>query len=112
MKHTHLVFLFTILLLLITAQLTAAPFPDSGSMYRQFKDDALRNIEKEKKEPQVGEAPPDKEITFDDSHQLYVNGFMIVGNEHLGEEELHNVMQPFINRSLSTTQLCMKRPIP
>jgi hemolysin activation/secretion protein len=74
-------------------------------MYRQFKDDALRNIEKEKKEPQVGEAPPDKEITFDDSHQLYVNGFMIVGNEHLGEEELHNVMQPFINRSLSTTQL-------
>ncbi len=90
--------------LLSATQLAAAPFPDSGSMYRQSKDDALRNIEKKKKEPKV-ETPPPEKISFDDTHQLHVNGFKVVGNEHLGEEELHKVMQPFIDRELSTTQL-------
>lgn len=85
-------------------QLVAAPFPDSGSMYRQFKDDALRNIARDRETPEA-QIPKKEKIIFDDSHQIHVNGFQVVGNEHLSQEELHRVMQPFINRSLNTTQL-------
>lgn len=90
--------------LLVSAHLYAAPFSDSGSIYRQMKDDTVRNIKRNKMVPKE-ETVKQMEIKYDDSHKIHVKGFHVVGNEHLTEEELYSVMKPFINQELSTTQL-------
>jgi len=89
---------------LISTQTIAAPLPNSGSLYRQIKDDSLRDIGKGKGQPETEISVPDQ-ITYDDTHQLHVNGFKIVGNTRLSENELHHVMQPFTNRLLNTSAL-------
>lgn len=90
--------------LVVSTHLYSASFRDSGTIYRQIKDDTLRNVEQKKMLPKV-EVVQKEKIQFDDSHKIYVKGFHVVGNEHLTESELHTIMQPFIHVELSTTQL-------
>lgn len=90
--------------LLVSTSLFAAPLSDSGSIYRQMKDDTIRNIQQKKMLPEVETVQKEK-IKFDDSYKIYIKGFHVVGNEHLTETELHTIMKPFIHDELSTTQL-------
>jgi len=80
----------------------ASPYPDSGSIYREFKDNSFRNFERPKKlEPA---AQPAAEIA-DNGTRFLVTGFLIHGNTQLTRDEIHAVLQPYTNIEISNQQL-------
>jgi len=100
----YLIVWLSIIIFFTSSHAFAAPFPNSGSLYRQIKDDSLREINKEKALPET-EISVSDETTYDDTHQVHVNGFNIVGNTLLSEAELLEAIQPFTNSLLSTSGL-------
>ena len=92
------------LCLLGAGTIHAAPFSDSGSMYRQMKDDALRHIQRQSR-ASTDEVVETATVEYDDLHKVHVKGIQVIGNEHLAEEELYRVASPFIGRELSTPEL-------
>lgn len=96
----------SLILFLCFSNLHAAPFPDSGSLSRQFRDDSLRTLQKDKRTaPEVEIEEKEKKPEFDDTHAVYVKGFHVVGSEHLSQDEIHALLDPYIHQNLTTTQI-------
>ncbi len=77
-------------------------YPDSGTIFREFKDTSFRKFER----PTAPETIQKKraEIT-DDGATFLVTGFLVHGNTQLTRDEIHAVLQPYTNKELSNTQL-------
>jgi hemolysin activation/secretion protein len=80
----------------------ANPFPNSGSLYRDVRDDSLRRTPKR--------AVPDVEletqqIQTEEGGVLDVSHFVVYGNSELSSEELSALLEPFSNTTLSPRQL-------
>lgn len=90
------------LLLALAGQTHATPFPDSGTIFREFKDNSFERMEPRKRPEAVAE--PKKEAV-DTGEKIYIAGYEIHGNTQLTEETVKAVLQPFTATQLSTKGL-------
>lgn len=88
---------------MITVTSEAAPFPDSGSIYREYRDDSLRRIGQPRQQPQI--SVPAVSEPIESGHQVQVHGFRIVGNSVLEQPEIEQLLKPAMGQSLSTSEL-------
>lgn len=90
-------------LLIITAgQLHASPYPDSGSIYREFKDNSFERMAPAKVPAPV--AQPKKEAV-DSGPAIHVSTYALHGNTQLSEETINAVLQPYTEQQLSSQGL-------
>lgn len=98
--------LLTVCLMVVSVGVQASPFPNSGSLYRDVRDDSLRRV------PQrtaPGDAPSAVVESGDVAPvldvQIAVTHFVVFGNSTLSEEELSALLEPYSHRTLSAAQL-------
>lgn len=91
-----------LLLLTVAGRLQATPFPDSGTVFREFKDNSFERMQPRRLPEPVPEA---ETAVFDTGEQIYVAGYEIHGNTRLTEEALRSVMAPYTQTLLSTPGL-------
>ncbi len=102
-KVLKFIFLTTILShSLLNATAYSSPYPDSGSIYREFKDGSLRKFDRTKKE---AEPTPKPSPATDDGISFLVTGFLVHGNTQLSQDEIHAVLNGFTNKQLTNQQL-------
>lgn len=101
-KGLRFLFLSAFFLCVSNTVLSATPYPDSGSIYREFKDGSFRKFEKPiKAEP----TPKHDAIAKEDGVKFLVSGYLVHGNTQLSKDEIHVVLQPYTNVQLSKQQL-------
>jgi len=93
---------FIALLVLATAGITpgyATPYPDAGRLYREYNDAAFR-----KPLPRLVDTLPEVAApvtSVDQSGELVlVRGFEVHGDTRLGDEAIHSVLAPWVDREL------------
>jgi hemolysin activation/secretion protein len=83
--------------------LTAAPFTDTGSIYKQIKQNqiekAQQNVHPTKKKKVI------KQRTLSGKQTVLVRGFKVIGNDEFTEAEIKKVLAPFIGRTMLTEEL-------
>lgn len=89
-------------LIALSAQVNATPYPDSGTIFREFKDNSFERIEP-KKLPEA--VPEPKKDVADTGAKIYITGYEIHGNTRLTAETIKTVMQPYTETELSTLGL-------
>ena len=85
-----------------SASLQASPFPNSGSLYHDVREDSLRRL-----------APPEdinktvdiQAVELVQGEDIDVSHFVVFGNSLLTDEQLTGLLEPFSHRTLSATQL-------
>lgn len=80
----------------------ASPFPNSGSLYRDVRDDSLRRVPQRDAAEAVVETPDAAPVP---AVKLAVTHFVVFGNTALSEEDLSTLLEPYSQRTLSTVQL-------
>ena len=93
---------YSALLLSVTGTLHATPYPDSGSIYREFKDNSFERMEPAKLPEPV--SAPEKDVA-DTGHKIYVSTYQLHGNTQLSEETINAVLQPYTDQQLSSKGL-------
>ncbi len=99
---------FAVTLLLLFAihshDLLATPFPNSGSLYRDVRDDSLRRAPRPPSpEPQLQvQDAPEQAVSEAD---LQVSHFVVFGNTELSDEELSEILTPYSHQTLSPARL-------
>ena len=84
--------------------LLATPFPNSGSLYRDVRDDSLRRAPRpEEVQPQVEVQQAPGQDTGD--ADLEVSHFVVFGNAELSQEELSELLTPYSHQTLSPGRL-------
>ena len=84
--------------------LLATPFPNSGSLYRDVRDDSLRRAPRpEGAQPQVEVQQAPGQDTGD--ADLEVSHFVVFGNAELSQEELSELLTPYSHQTLSPGRL-------
>ena len=84
--------------------LLATPFPNSGSLYRDVRDDSLRRAPRpEAAQPQVEVQQAPGQDTGD--ADLEVSHFVVFGNAELSQEELSELLTPYSHQTLSPGRL-------
>jgi hemolysin activation/secretion protein len=100
-RYSRLLLVFN-LLLAVAGPAYATPYPDSGTIFREFKDNSFERIEPRKRPEAVAEP---KQKTADTGEKIYIAGYEIHGNTQLAEETVKAVMQPYTETQLSTLGL-------
>jgi hemolysin activation/secretion protein len=90
------------LLLALTGQVHATPYPDSGTIFREFKDNSFERMEPRKLPDAV---PEPEKVEVGTGEKIYIAGYEIHGNTQLTEEAVKAVMQPYTETQLSTQGL-------
>jgi hemolysin activation/secretion protein len=85
-----------------SAAATSTPYPNSGNLYRDIRDDTLRRVPERKKEPSVETAPVEAPT---DGEALYVSHFVVYGNAELKPEELTGILAPYSHRELGSREI-------
>lgn len=83
----------------------ASPFPNSGSLYRDVRDDSLRRTPR-----RTPQADPVPSVEADVPQQvpaleIAVTHFVVFGNTTLSDEMLSALLEPYSHRTLSSAQL-------
>ena len=87
----------------VAGNVLAAPYPDSGRMYRDFKDDSFFKPAPRRDEPRPkieAATPPVVK-----GEVILVQGFEIHGNTLLPEERIHAILSPHQGRELDGLEL-------
>ena len=96
------IFTFGAMLSFGTGLSHATPYPDSGSIYRELKDNSFERMEPARlPEPVV----QPKQQVADTGHKVYVSSFQLHGNTQLSEESINAVLQPYTDQQLSSAGL-------
>lgn len=91
--------LATALVTLCASAAISSPYPNSGSLYRDIRDDTLRRVPERKEEPRVETAPAEAPA---DGEALEVSHFVVYGNNELKPEELSEILAPYSHRRLDS----------
>ncbi len=89
--------------LLGSASLYAAPFADTGSIYKQIKQNQIKKAQETAHPKYKKEAK--QQAILGGQHTVQVNGFKIIGNDEFSEAEMKKVLAPFIGRTMTTAEL-------
>ncbi|MEP4485310.1 MAG: ShlB/FhaC/HecB family hemolysin secretion/activation protein [Halioglobus sp.] len=96
--------ILTIALATVTDTL-ASPFPNSGSLYRDVRDDSLRQTNRLKPEadtlPSI-ESGQSQEIS---APEIPVTHFVVYGNSILSDDELSDLFAPYSHRTITGLEL-------
>ena len=84
----------------ITA-LSATPFTDTGSIYRQIKDHADRSIERRS----VEKTKKEQKLLVKGTRSVLVKGFKVIGNDEFSETEINSVLAPYLGQTMTTGEL-------
>ena len=98
--------LLAVCLLLVGVLAQASPFPNSGSLYRDVRDDSLRRVP-QRTAPGDASSPvvePGDVASVPDV-QIAATHFVVFGNTILSEEELSALLEPYSHRTLSAVQM-------
>ena len=96
-------FLLYLMMAITAGNALAAPYPDSGRIYRDFKDDSFFKPapRREKPRPEIEVAtPPPVE-----GEAILVQGFEVHGNTLLPEARIHAILSPHQGRELNSLEL-------
>lgn len=88
-----------LLLSLTTLNTVASPYPDSGTIFREFKDGSFHEF---KPRPKPKTIPQPKKEPVDSAVEVYVLGFEVHGNTQLTEADVKRILEPYTDRKLST----------
>lgn len=88
--------------LLVSPALMASPYPNSGSLYFDVREDRLSRV-KRKDGPQV--TPVESAAQEFSSEPMAVSHFVVYGNKSLEDELIASVLAPFSHRTLTPEQL-------
>lgn len=89
------------LLYVSAGQSLATPYPDSGTIFREFKDNSFERMQQRKPaEPEAAAQPQQKQA--DTGPTMFIAAFEIHGNTRLTEEAINAVLQPYTNTRLSS----------
>ncbi|MGB1464932.1 MAG: ShlB/FhaC/HecB family hemolysin secretion/activation protein [Alcanivorax nanhaiticus] len=86
----------------------ASPFPNSGSLFREYKDDSFgKSLKRESTDTELEvTAPPSSEETGKENDaRITVNGYEIHGNQTLDKTQLHGALEPYTGRELSLNEI-------
>ncbi len=89
-------------LFIVICQVHATPYPDSGTIFREFKDNSFERMEPRK--PLEASPEPKKEV-IDTGEKIYIAGYELHGNTQLTEERIKAVLLPYTETQLSTQGL-------
>lgn len=84
---------------LSSASAFSNPYPNTGSLYRDVRDDSLRRVPERREVLPVETAPLE---ALQDGESLYVSHFVVYGNNELQPEELSRLLQPYSQRELTS----------
>lgn len=97
------IFVFCLLFLQFAAvTVEASPYPESGFIYRTYKDDSFRN--KWRSVPSKPTVSLEKELE-DTGEKFFVNGYDVHGNTKLTKSQIETALSPFTNKKLSSIGL-------
>ncbi len=80
----------------------ASPYPDAGSLYREFKDHSFKKPAQPAL-PELKQVVPDG--IYDDSIKTYVQHFELHGNTRLSEQQITAVLSEFVDKQLSNKDI-------
>ena len=86
------------ILFIVICQVHATPYPDSGTIFREFKDNSFERMDPRKLPEAIPE--PKKEI-IDTGAKIYIAGYELHGNTQLTEETIKAVLLPYSETQLS-----------
>lgn len=89
-------------LLVVGSMVQGSPFPNSGSLYRDVRDDSLRRLPPRDTADRALEVPAVETVQGED---LAVSHFVVFGNSILSDEILTAILAPFSHTTLSPAQL-------
>jgi hemolysin activation/secretion protein len=88
----------------VTAQVSANPYPNSGLLYRDMREDTLRRVLPKGNEPDAIEIPA-AEIAVASGPDIYVSHFAVYGNDELSDSELTNLLARYSDKTLSSLEI-------
>jgi hemolysin activation/secretion protein len=83
---------------LFSAVALSNPYPNSGSLYRDIRDDSLRRVPEQREEPRISTTPAEVPVN---GESFYVSHFVVYGNNELLDEELTELLAPYSHRELT-----------
>jgi hemolysin activation/secretion protein len=89
--------------LLSMSVLTAAPFTDTGSIYKQIKQSQTEKAQQNVHPTQKKEIIKQKKLSG--KQIVSIKGFKILGNDEFSEAEINQILAPFIGKTLLTEEL-------
>lgn len=93
------------ILLVGAAGAFASPFPNSGSLYRDVRDDSLRRAPRLTPKPDPLPAVDTGDAQALPALEIPVTHFVVFGNTALSEDELSALLEPYSHRTLSGQEL-------
>ncbi|MEH6515660.1 MAG: ShlB/FhaC/HecB family hemolysin secretion/activation protein [Halioglobus sp.] len=94
----------TLALAATTAQVSANPYPNSGLLYRDMREDTLRRVLPKGNEPDAIEIPA-AEVSVASGPDIHVSHFVVYGNDELSDSELTDLLAPYSDRTLSSLEI-------
>ena len=89
-------------LFIVICQVHATPYPDSGTIFREFKDNSFERMEP-RKSPEV--IPEQTKEVVDTGEKIFIAGYELHGNTQLTEETIKAVLLPYTEKLLSAQGL-------
>jgi len=96
-------FFFMIILAVTAGNAVAAPYPDSGRIYRDFKDDSFFRLPPDQQEETPGIKTPEPES--EKGETIFVEGFEVHGNTLLEEERIQAILSLHQGREMNAVEL-------
>ena len=93
-----------LVLALVTAQVSANPYPNSGLLYRDMREDTLQRVLPKGNEPDAIEIPA-AEVAVASGPDIHVSQFVVYGNDELSDSELTNLLAPYSDKTLSSLEI-------
>lgn len=95
--------LFIFFLVVMVGNSVAAPYPDSGRVYREFKDDSFFKLPERQQQVKPAVKPP--EPPEEKGEAIFVGGFEVHGNTLLAEERIQEILSPHKARVMDAIEL-------
>jgi hemolysin activation/secretion protein len=99
-----LLYLTVLLLALVTAQVSANPYPNSGLLYRDMRENTLQRVLPKGNKPDLMEIPT-AEVSVASGPDIHVSHFVIYGNDEFSDSELTNLLTPYFDKTLSSLEI-------
>ena len=88
----------------VAAQVSANPYPNSGLLYRDMREDTLQRVRPKGNKPDSVEMPAAK-VSVASGPDIYVSQFVVYGNHELSDSELTNLLAPYSDKTLSSLEI-------
>jgi hemolysin activation/secretion protein len=100
----ELLYLTALVLAAVAAQVSANPYPNSGLLYRDMREDTLQRVRPKGNEADAIKVPV-AEVPVASAEDIHVSQFVVYGNNALSDSELTNLLAPYSNKTLNSLEI-------